>query len=124
MHLAIKNLNLDISNYKILVDGNNFKPYMLFKNNEYQQIPAQCIIKGDNQYVTIAAASIVAKVERDNYIKTLCLKFPKLNEYYDLLKNKGYGTKSHIEGIKKYGITQFHRTTFKQCKNIIKNDLE
>jgi ribonuclease HII len=71
------------------------------------------IIKGDANYYSIAAASIIAKEYHDDYIKTLCNKHPELNERYDLLNNMGYGTKKHIEGIQKYGLSDFHRKTFK-----------
>lgn len=117
MHKSIKCLHIDLEGYTILVDGNCFKPYMKLINYQYQEIPYILIPQGDNKYASIAAASILAKVERDKYIEALCCKFPKLIENYNLLNNKGYGTKLHIEGIEKYGITKFHRKTFKQCKN-------
>lgn len=71
------------------------------------------IVKGDANYYSIAAASILAKEYHDDYIKTLCYNHPELNERYDLINNMGYGTKKHIEGIKKYGLSEFHRKTFK-----------
>jgi ribonuclease HII len=71
------------------------------------------IVKGDANYYSIAAASIIAKEYHDDYIKTLCNQHPELNERYDLLNNMGYGTKKHIEGIQKYGLSDFHRKTFK-----------
>ena len=76
---------------------------------------------GDNEFVAIAAASILAKVYRDDYIAELCEKYPALSEYYSIDKNKGYGAKVHMEGIRKYGITQWHRKSFGICKtaNII-----
>ncbi len=123
MHSALKklfnNYNIDSCNdYLILVDGNNFKQLIYFDKEsetikEYNSI---CITGGDNKYSAIAAASILAKVERDLYIEDLCEKYPKLNEYYDLIKNKGYGTKKHIDGIKEYGITKWHRKSFGICK--------
>jgi ribonuclease HII len=118
-------LNNKYSNktFTILVDGNDFKPftYLDLKEEIIKEIPCQCIVGGDNKYTPIAAASILAKVERDNYIYDLCKKYPKLDEYYDLVKNKGYGTAKHMEGIKKYGITEWHRKSFGLCKaaNII-----
>lgn len=75
------------------------------------------IVKGDSNYYPIAAASIIAKEYHDDYIKNLCKKHPELVDKYDLLNNMGYGTKKHIEGIKKYGLSQFHRKTF-QLKNL------
>jgi ribonuclease HII len=122
MHKAIKNVipkNNDYSNdYLILVDGNNFKPVTYFDNNTetIKIIDSVCIIDGDNKYTAIAAASILAKVERDLYIKELCETYPKLDEIYDLSNNKGYGTKRHMDGIKNNGITRWHRKTFGICK--------
>jgi ribonuclease HII len=103
--------------YHLLVDGNDFKPYMIMSMDEgLVQIPHTCIEGGDNKYSAIAAASILAKVARDNYIEELCKEHPLLDERYGLLSNKGYGTKTHMDGIKKYGISQFHRTSFGICK--------
>ena len=96
----------------ILVDGSDFQIYT--KDSEI--VPHRCIVKGDNLYASIACASILAKVSRDNYIEELCQKYPLLDEYYDLSNNKGYGTKKHLEGIKKYGITPWHRRSFGICK--------
>ena len=86
-------------------------------SGEYNQIANKCIEGGDNKYTSIAAASILAKVERDKYIDELCREYPNLNERYDILKNKGYGTKKHMDGIKEFGITAFHRRTYGICKN-------
>jgi ribonuclease HII len=71
---------------------------------------------GDNKYTSIAAASILAKVERDKYIEELCVENPELIELYGIDSNKGYGSKKHMDGIKKYGITKWHRKTFGICK--------
>lgn len=124
MHNALKSLqnrnkNLIIAtNTLILVDGRDFKPFTYFdKNTEsIKEIPSVCIEGGDNKYASIAAASILAKVERDNYIDTLCISYPILDEYYQLSKNKGYGTLAHMEGIKNYGISKWHRKSFGICK--------
>ena len=97
----------------ILVDGNYFKHYM---HSDGDYISHTTIVKGDQQYTSIAAASILAKVARDNYILKLCDKYPQLDEYYNMRNNKGYGAKKHIEGIKKYGITKWHRKSFGLCK--------
>jgi len=103
----------DIRNIKLYVDGTNFKP-LFYNNNTYSlYIPYECVVKGDSIHKCISAASILAKVERDNYIENLCNKYPELDERYDLKKNKGYGTKKHIEGIKQYGYSEFHRKSFK-----------
>ena len=76
------------------------------------------MIGGDNTYSAIAAASILAKVERDAYIADLCEKNTVLIDKYDLLSNKGYGTKKHMSGIKEYGITDLHRKSYGICKNL------
>lgn len=103
--------------YHLLVDGNDFKPYTMMDMDEgFIQIPHTCIEGGDNKYSAIAAASILAKVARDDYIDELCKQYPLLDERYGLQNNKGYGTKIHMDGIKKYGISQFHRTSFGICK--------
>ena len=96
----------------ILVDGDHFRIYRDEKGN---MIPHQCIIKGDDTYMSIAAASILAKTYKDKYIQDLVAEYPDLNKY-DLLNNKGYGTKKHMEGIQKYGISSFHRRSFGICK--------
>ncbi len=116
MHRAIKNTPVIHSDYTLLIDGNAFKPYTYFENDEIKSCPYKLITKGDNKFASIAAASIIAKVERDQYIDELCKNFPKLVENYQLNKNKGYGTKAHIEGINKYGITCYHRKSFNICK--------
>ena len=112
-HKSLDKHNILFDN--ILVDGNKFKPYS-DRNGDF--INYCCIIKGDNKYLSIAAASILAKVERDNWIKYTVNNNKNLMKY-DLLNNKGYGTKKHIEAIKKYGLTQDHRKTFGICKQFI-----
>ena len=99
MHGALD--NLDIEPNFILVDGNYF--------SDYKNIPYKCIIQGDGKYQNIAAASILAKTYRDNYMEELHVKFP----VFGWNKNKGYGTSLHIDMIKKFGKTEFHRKTFK-----------
>ena len=123
------NSNNDLNNdlnemFYLLIDGNDFKCYTYFckKSNIIKQLNNILIEGGDNKYCSIAAASILAKVERDNYIRAMCLEFPKLDTYYGLLKNKGYGTVKHMEGIKKYGISKWHRTTYGCCKDSHIND--
>jgi ribonuclease HII len=85
----------------IIVDGNRFKPV----NN----IPHSCIIKGDSKYLSIAAASILAKTYRDDYMSRIHEEFPM----YNWKKNKGYPTKEHREAIRKYGTTKYHRMSFR-----------
>ena len=117
MHDSIKDIMTENKNYFLLVDGNDFKPYMKFENDTFNQIEHKCIEGGDNIYCAIAAASILAKTERDKYIEDLCEEHPELKERYNLDKNKGYGTKLHIDGIKKYGISKWHRKSYGICKD-------
>lgn len=118
MHKAIKNIYKEDNNTLLLVDGNDFKPFVLFNKSHETliQVPHVTIEGGDNKYTSIAAASILAKVARDEYIQELCKENPQLNERYDIENNKGYGTKKHLDGIMKYGITEWHRKTFGICK--------
>jgi ribonuclease HII len=97
----------------LLVDGNDFTPFI---TEDKKRLPHVCIEGGDNTYTSIAAASILAKVFRDDYIKDLCIANPELISKYDLLKNKGYGTKKHMDGIRLNGISPFHRKTFGLCR--------
>ena len=119
MHKAIRETITSDSkqSYFLLVDGNDFKPVINYTEEDgFKQIPHTCITGGDNKYAAIAAASILAKVSRDEYIEELCEKEPQLVERYDLLKNKGYGTAKHMEGIKNYGISKYHRKSFGICR--------
>jgi ribonuclease HII len=75
-----------------------------------------CIEGGDATHKNIAAASILAKLARDDYIDALCVEYPELVEKYALNKNKGYGTKQHLDGIRQWGITKWHRRTFGLCR--------
>ena len=95
----------------ILVDGDKFKPFI--KDN--QVVPYTCIIGGDDMYVSIAAASILAKVYHDTYIEKLCDDNPILDRY-DWRHNMCYGTRKHLDAINTYGITEYHRKTFGICK--------
>lgn len=85
----------------IIVDGNRFKPY--------KNIPFETIIKGDGKYLSIAAASVLAKTYRDTYMETIHEEYPM----YNWKKNKGYPTKEHRAAIKKYGATKYHRKSFR-----------
>lgn len=98
MHKALTVLAVQPAH--ILVDGNRFRPF--------EQIPHTCVVKGDGKYMSIAAASVLAKTYRDEYMKHLHDEFPA----YDWVKNKGYPTKNHREAIRKYGITPHHRKSF------------
>ena len=103
MHRAIE--NLEVTPQHILVDGNRFK--------NYKDIPHTCVVKGDGKYMSIAAASILAKTYRDEHMKKLHVEFPD----YAWDKNKGYPTRTHREAIEKYGITCHHRMTFNLTQN-------
>ncbi len=120
MHRAIEQvidqLNLTYDTAHLLVDGNDFTPIMRMHDGMFVPIRYTTIEKGDNAITNIAAASILAKVERDNYIAALCSESPMLDERYGLLKNKGYGTSQHMQGIKDHGITDLHRKTFGVCR--------
>jgi ribonuclease HII len=101
----------------LLIDGNYFIPitFLNKETNKIETIPYDFIEGGDNKYSAIAAASILAKVERDKYIEDLCIENPELVEKYSLDTNKGYGSKKHLDGIKEHGITIWHRRTFGIC---------
>jgi ribonuclease HII len=108
MYAMHKSLNkLDVKPEHILVDGNYF--------NGYQGIPHTCVVKGDNTYYSIAAASILAKVTRDEYMKSAHEDYPN----YKWDSNKGYGSKVHREAIVEHGTTPLHRTSF--LKNILQS---
>ena len=98
MHRALD--QLQVRPEAVIVDGNRFKPY--------QQLPYSTIVKGDGKYLSIAAASILAKTYRDDYMDELAKEYPQ----YDWLSNKGYPTKKHREAIRQYGITPYHRKSF------------
>lgn len=117
--LKEKNPELNLRNLLLLVDGNYFKPFTKFNtiSNKFETILYHTIEQGDNKFTSIAAASILAKVERDKYIDELCEENPELKEKYRIDTNKGYGSKHHLDGIKQHGITQWHRKTFGICKN-------
>ena len=99
MHKAITALKIKPA--FLLIDGNRFKPY--------RDIPHKCIVKGDAKFASIAAASVLAKTYRDDYMNNLHMEYP----YYGWNKNKGYGTVAHRAAIEKHGITIHHRRSFK-----------
>ncbi len=124
MHKAIRNVmkqikDLDPTKLFLLIDGNYFKPLTIFnkQTNRIENAKFETIEGGDNKFTAIAAASILAKVERDKYIEDLCLENPELIEKYGIDSNKGYGSKTHMDGIRKHGITKWHRRTFGLCKD-------
>ena len=116
MHLSLDELDMNTNIDLILVDGNHFPPYFSITQDKF--LKHECVINGDNTYVNIAAASILAKVTRDRYIIDLCEKNENLKKY-DLQNNKGYGTKKHMEAIKEFGIVEGHRKSFKPCSNYV-----
>jgi len=99
MHRSIELLKIQPE--FIIIDGNKFK--------NYKEIPYQTIVKGDAKYLSIAAASILAKTYRDEYMTTIHQEFP----LYNWQKNKGYPTKEHRNAIRKFGATKHHRKSFK-----------
>ena len=109
MNSAIKKLNV-VPQF-IIVDGNRFRNYL--------DIPSKCIVKGDQKYLNIAAASILAKTYRDKFMENLHIDHPR----YKWKKNKGYGTPEHRESIIKYGRTKFHRKTYKLKEEQLKLDI-
>ena len=96
------------------VDGNYFHSYRRFdlSNNTICEMPHITIEQGDAKYMWIAAASILPKNARDEYVLEMCQQYPELVERYGLDTNMGYGTKRHLDGIREHGITQWHRRTF------------
>ena len=108
MHRALDRLT--VRPEAIIVDGNRFKPYYPPTADGQKQaaLPHTTIVKGDGKYLSIAAASILAKTYRDDYMNRLAEEFPQ----YDWLSNKGYPTKKHRDAIRQYGITPYHRKTF------------
>ena len=106
MHHCVDGLNIIPEH--ILVAGNRFKPY--------KNIPHLCVIKGDGKYMNIAAASILAKTHRDAYMELIHEEFPM----YNWKQNKGYGTAEHRAAIIKYGITKYHRLSFRLYPDLLK----
>ena len=123
MHKSIKQCIQSVNTHKIhlLIDGNDFKPYTYIENDQIEYCPHVTIKGGDNLYTSIAAASILAKVSRDDYIAELCEQHPELQERYGIGNNKGYGAKRHMEGIMEHGITEWHRKTYGICKSYVKD---
>ncbi|MBO7145648.1 MAG: ribonuclease HII [Salinivirgaceae bacterium] len=106
LNASIKSMHLALDQLKvrpefIIVDGNRFKPY--------NDVKYQTIVKGDGKYLSIAAASVLAKTFRDDFMLQIDKEFPQ----YNWAKNKGYPTADHRDAIKKYGITPYHRRSFR-----------
>lgn len=110
MHRALN--KLEVKPQMLLIDGNRFK--------KYKRIPHECIIQGDGRYLSIAAASVLAKTYRDDHMEKLHKKHPK----YDWLNNKGYPTEKHRQAIELYGTTKYHRMSFRLLKEEEQLELE
>ncbi|MDT3368730.1 MAG: ribonuclease HII [Bacteroidota bacterium] len=108
MHRAIEQLK--VQPQALLIDGNRFTPY--------KEIPFTCMVKGDGRFLSIAAASILAKTYRDDYMLQLAEEYPS----YGWQQNKGYPTRAHREAISKHGITPYHRKTFTLLPSQLKLD--
>jgi ribonuclease HII len=128
MHRAIRNcivmyrerFGQDSRFDEILIDGNYFKTYMdTTSDGETDIIPYSCIVKGDDTFREISAASILAKTARDHYVYEAIEKEPELHEKWGLGKHKGYCTKVHLDAIRLYGIHPEHRKSFGPVKNVI-----
>ncbi len=109
MHKALGQLK-EVPSF-ILVDGNRFKPY--------PSVEHECIIKGDSKFMSIAAASVLAKTYRDAYMSNIHEEYPM----YNWKKNKGYPTKEHRDAIRKYGLTKYHRKSFRQLPEQLTLDI-
>ncbi len=110
MHQSIEKLNTTPE--FIIVDGNRFK--------NYNNVPHQTIVKGDSKYLSIAAASILAKTYRDDYMEQIHIDFP----VYNWKKNKGYPTKEHRQAIRDFGVTKHHRKTFRLLPEQLKLNIK
>ena len=109
MHRALDQLK--VKPEALIIDGNRFKPYFPLSSDEEREkkaLPYATIVKGDGKYLSIAAASILAKTSRDDYMNSLAEEYPQ----YDWLSNKGYPTKKHREAIREYGVTPYHRLSY------------
>ena len=132
MHESILNIKKRVTELEkekslyLLIDGNYFNPMTQVnkQTNRLDVIPYTCVEGGDHKFYSIAAASILAKVSRDNYITDLCEKYPYLSERYCIDSNMGYGAKKHMDGIKEFGITQWHRRSFGICKQFQDADIK
>jgi ribonuclease HII len=108
MHQALD--TLDVCFDTIIVDGNQFR--------KYKDIPHKCIVGGDNKYIGIACASILAKVEHDKHMEELAIKCP----HYDWQNNMGYGSASHSDALKKFGVSKYHRLSYNPMKTMLSKE--
>lgn len=121
----LEKLGSNGSDIFLLIDGNDFTGYLLLDDTTETlvNLPFETVPGGDNLYVPIACASILAKTARDEYIRNICLEVPELDTKYGLAKNMGYGTKQHLDGILEHGISQWHRKTYGRCKDAILKEI-
>jgi ribonuclease HII len=124
MHRSINQIITDEPSTYLLIDGNYFTPIYYASPDGMIPVEYTCVEKGDNTYSSIAAASILAKVARDDYVEDLCTQHPELSEIYGIDKNMGYGAKKHMEAIKTHGVTEWHRLSFGPCKTAKKIELK
>lgn len=110
MHRAVA--KLEVRPDHLIIDGNRFKPYV---DDELRPIPHDTVVKGDGKYMSIAAASILAKTARDAYMKKLAEEYPG----YGWERNMGYPTKEHREALKRLGITPHHRKTYGPVREVL-----
>lgn len=115
---VLTKIDVNAENTFLVIDGNDFTGYNVFDTmtQTIREVSHATVEQGDGKYTFIAAASILAKNAHDEYILELCQEYPELIERYSLDTNVGYGTKKHLEGIEKHGITQWHRKTYARCK--------
>lgn len=116
MHRSLDDMHSKYGNVfeKIDVDGNYWKEYRLHE----EVVPYELVTKGDDTYYHIAAASILAKTYRDEYIQMLCEQYPLWDKEYGWSTNAGYGTKKHLEGLRNTGKTVLHRSSFAPCRTM------
>jgi ribonuclease HII len=118
IHAVLNKINYDFTfEIDIMIDGTDFNYLTYYYDKQINDISVNMIKKGDSKFYNIAAASILAKVSRDEYIYELCDLDITLDNYYLLKKNKGYGTKDHLNGIKNHGLSKYHRKSF-HIKNL------
>lgn len=110
MHRAISQLEIRPSH--LIIDGNRFKEYV---DECFRPIPHHTVVQGDGKYMSIAAASILAKTARDRYMKEIAKEYPE----YGWERNMGYPTKEHLEALRKYGVTPYHRRSYGPVKTIL-----
>lgn len=110
MHRAVAALKIRPDH--LIIDGNRFKPYV---DDEFRVIPHHTVVKGDGKYLSIAAASILAKTARDSHMQKLAEEFPG----YGWERNMGYPTAEHLEALRKFGPTPHHRRSYRPVKEVL-----